>query len=297
MSERPPAASLRAKPGRRSERGPSGPARQRRERGATTALGRHWFVVAVRTGARQRFAGWPALLVGAVLYLVVVGVVTALWRAAAGVNDGEVAGYTATMLAWYLATTEAGFLSVPVRAIEEIGDDITGGAVATELLRPVSVLGVRIGTELGRGMASLTTMVPTGVVFCLLSAGAPPDAVGLALAAPALVLGVLCNLLLQHLVAALAFWIRDVRSTWFFYQKMIFMLGGMLLPLEVLPPALHRVALGLPFMAISYVPARLASGHVEPGLMLAQLGWVAASAVAAIAAFGAGERRLQVVGG
>jgi hypothetical protein len=45
------------------------------------------------------------------------------------------------------------------------------------------------------------------------------------------------------------------------------------------------------------VPGRLASGHAEPELLLVQLGWVAVLAAAAVAAFAAGERRLQAVGG
>jgi ABC-type uncharacterized transport system permease subunit len=48
---------------------------------------------------------------------------------------------------------------------------------------------------------------------------------------------------------------------------------------------------------MAYVPARLASGHVEPRLLGEQLAWLAVLAVVAAAAFRAGERRLQVVGG
>ena len=64
-----------------------------------------------------------------------------------------------------------------------------------------------------------------------------------------------------------------------------------------MPGALHAAASWLPFMAMAYVPARLASGHVEPVLLLVQLGWLVALSFVATVAFGAGERRLQVVGG
>ena len=71
----------------------------------------------------------------------------------------------------------------------------------------------------------------------------------------------------------------------------------MLIPLEALPGWLQRVASLLPFRAMAYAPARLASGHLEPMLLLEQVGWLSLLSVAALAAFGAGERRLQVVGG
>jgi ABC-2 type transport system permease protein len=77
----------------------------------------------------------------------------------------------------------------------------------------------------------------------------------------------------------------------------VFILGGMLLPLEVLPEVLREVAMALPFMAMAYAPARLASGHVEPWLLLVQAGWLVVLAAGAGAVFAAGQRRLQVVGG
>jgi ABC-2 type transport system permease protein len=169
--------------------------------------------------------------------------------------------------------------------------------VATELLRPASVLVVRLASTIGNALPRLAVCIAAGAGLSLVTVGAPPSGAALVLALPALVLGVTCNLAAQHAFAAAAFWIRDARSTWFLYQKFVFILGGMLLPLEVLPDWLHRVAAALPFAAMSYAPARLASGHVEPGLLLVQLAWLAVLSLAAGAAFAAGERRLQVVGG
>jgi len=101
---------------------------------------------------------------------------------------------------------------------------------------------------------------------------------------------------MQHAVAGISFWLRDTRAAWFLYQKLVFILGGMLLPLEVLPDVLRHVASALPFAAMAYVPARTAAGHVAPGLLLVQAGWLVVFVVAALAVFGAGERRLQEVG-
>jgi ABC-type uncharacterized transport system permease subunit len=60
---------------------------------------------------------------------------------------------------------------------------------------------------------------------------------------------------------------------------------------------MHAVADGLPFLAMAYVPARLASGHVQPQLLALQAGWLVVLLGAAVAVFGAGQRRLQAVGG
>ena len=97
--------------------------------------------------------------------------------------------------------------------------------------------------------------------------------------------------------ARLAFWLRETGATWFLYQKFVFMIGGMLLPLEVLPNWLRHVALATPFPSMAYAPARLGSGHVEPSLLAVQGAWLAGLCVAATLLFRAGERRLEVVGG
>jgi ABC-2 type transport system permease protein len=256
-----------------------------------------WFAVTVGTAARSTLADPGALAVAIGLYAIVTVILGSLWRAAAAANGGVVAGYTGAELTWYIGMSEAAVLALNVRMIEEVGDDIASGAVATELLRPAPVVGVRMAGAIGRALPRLAVCAMTGVVVASAAAGGPPGAVGLALAAPALVVGITCNLLAQHAFAAIAFWLRDAKSGWFLYQKLVFILGGMLLPLQVLPDGLQSVATALPFAAMAYVPARLASGHVEPGLLLVQLGWLAVLAMVAGAAFAAGERRLQVVGG
>jgi ABC-2 type transport system permease protein len=111
------------------------------------------------------------------------------------------------------------------------------------------------------------------------------------------VLAITCNIIAQHAFAGSAFWLRNAGSAWYLYQKLVFVLGGMILPLQVLPSALEHTAMLLPFMAMAYAPSRLASGHVEPWLLLVQVGWLGVLGLAAQSAFGRGERRLQVVGG
>jgi ABC-2 type transport system permease protein len=249
-------------------------------------------------GSMQRVLAEPGGLgVSLVFYLVIVGVLSGLWRVAVEHNGGALEGYTAIAITWYIITSEAATVAVPARLIADIGDDIGSGTIAVELLRPASVLGVRVASELGRTLPKLAMLWVAGGVLATVVAGGPPRPAALLLAAPSLVLAVVANLIAQHAVAAAAFWLRDAGSAWFLYLKAVFIMGGMIIPLELLPPVLERVALFLPFRAMAYAPARLASGHMEPGLLLQQVAWIAILWVAAVAVFGAGERRLQVVGG
>jgi len=258
---------------------------------------RRWPGVTAGTAALRVVAGRGELAVMIVFYVIVVSVLAGLWRVAIDGAGGSVAGYGVVAITWYVVCTEATVLCLGNRLISDAGRDIGSGAVAVELLRPASVLGVRVAGELGRSLPRLGVLVVAGAVLAVVTAGAPPRPVALLLALPSLVMAVACNIVAQHAFAAVAFWIRDAGSAWFLYQKLIFILGGMLIPLEALPGWLQRTASVLPFRAMSYAPARLASGHIEPMLLLEQVAWLAALVGAATALFRAGERRLQVVGG
>ena len=188
-------------------------------------------IEAMRVATHRSVRDGGGLVVSIAFYVVIVGTLSGLWRVAVHANGGDLAGYGAVALTWYIITSEAAIVAVNAKHIEDIGTDITA------------------------------------------------------------------NLLAQHAVAASAFWLRDAGSIWFLYMKAVFILGGMIIPLELLPDGLQRGALLLPFRAMAYDPARLASGHWEPVLLLEQVAWIGVLAVVAVAAFGAGERRLQVVGG
>jgi ABC-2 type transport system permease protein len=255
--------------------------------------------VSATTAARRVLAERSGLLVSVGFYVAVVSVVASLWRTAAAANDGAVAGYTAVALTWYIAASEAATVSLNIRLIEDIGTDIANGSVVVELLRPASMVGVRIASEVGRALPRVAALGVVGVAVAFVVSGGhgPPGGAGVLLAAPALLLAIMVNVVAQHAFAGVAFWIRDARSTWFLYQKFVFIVGGMLLPLEVLPDGLERAAKALPFMAMAYAPGRIAAGHFEPELLLVQLGWLGVLGALATAVFAAGERRLQAVGG
>jgi ABC-2 type transport system permease protein len=258
---------------------------------------RRALVETIRVAVHRSAVDGGGLVVAVSFYVVIVATLTGLWRVAVHANGGDLGGYSALALTWYIVTSEAAIVSVNARHIEDIGADIAQGTVAVELLRPASVLGIRVATEVGRGLPKVAALWAAGAVVATVVAGGPPRPATLLLAAPALLLAIIANLLGQHAVASIAFWLRDSGSAWFLYLKAVFILGGMIIPLELLPDGLQRAAMFLPFRAMAYVPARLAAGHWEPALFLEQLLWIGVLGGLATAAFRAGERRLQVVGG
>jgi ABC-2 type transport system permease protein len=216
-----------------------------------------------------------------------------IWWAATRGGTTAIQGYEFADIFWYLAATEAAVIVVNSRKIELIGEEIAAGAIESEMLRPVSVLGLRISLQAGESVAKLCAVVPTGLLLSVLYTHTVPNGAALLVALPTVLLAVVANLIALHAFAALSFWVRDSRAAWFLYQKLIFMIGGMLLPLQLLPSALEAAAWTLPFWTMAYAPGRLASGTFEPWLLAGQLTWIGVLFAAAAGLFAMGQRRIQ----
>jgi viologen exporter family transport system permease protein len=231
-------------------------------------------------------------------FLVIVLVVMAgLWTAAAEANGGSIEGYTRNGLLWYVLAAQVAVIAVRPRTVEEIGQEIGSGSVAVQMLRPVSVAGMRMAIELGEASVRLVGALVVGGVATTILAGQPPSWPAAALAIPAAALAAASNIASQHAFGAVAFWLLDAKSTWFVYQKLVFIPGGMLIPLELLPHGFETICRVLPFATMAYVPGRIASGHADPLLIVWQAGWLAVLVAAALAVYAAGQRRLEVLGG
>jgi len=255
------------------------------------------YAVAFTRGVRRGVAHPGDLAVRVGFYLIILIVTGSLWRAALDANDGELAGYDRVALLWYIAAAQAAQLGPRPRTIEEVGDEIGAGTVAVQMLRPVSVVGLRISSELGEAMLRVVAALIVAGIGLFLTVGAPHSAAAALLALPAALLGCTLSVTAQHAMGGIAFWLLDARATWFLWSKLVFLLGGLLIPLELLPAGIANVAKVLPWASMTYVPGRLASGDLDPLLIVAQLVWLVIATVLAFGVFALGERRLQVVGG
>ncbi|HYT29951.1 MAG TPA: ABC-2 family transporter protein [Actinomycetota bacterium] len=255
------------------------------------------YLAAFGTSARRTLRKRGELAVRTLFYLVILVVFSALWKAATAAAGGPIAGYDYRDLLWYVTVAEGAVIATKPRMIEDIGNDIGSGAIAVEMLRPVSVVGFRLAAEFGESLIRMACALSLGSIVAWLFAGPPPSLPGLLLALPALPLAVACNLAAQHAFAGVAFWLNDSKTAWFLYQKLVFLLGGMLLPLQVFPALLARTAWAAPFWTMAYAPARLATGHLDVWLLAVQAGWLVVLTAVAVRVFTAGERRMEVAGG
>jgi len=259
------------------------------------------YVTIARTNARQQLTYRGEFATRALSMVLFMGVFIALWTTAFDVSGATtLAGYTLPAMCWYLAMTETITLSGS-RVFVEIGEAVRSGDVAYTLVRPVSYPAFMVAHSLGHSAPrlGLNFVVAAGVVLVFVQtvATTPAGVAGfLVLAAGALAL----DALMMVLIGLLAFFIEEVTPAFWIYQKLLFTVGGLFLPLEFFPDWLQGVVRLLPFQFISYAPARafVAFDPAEfAGALAGQAAYLVVTGLVVLAVWRYGRRRLAVHGG
>jgi ABC-2 type transport system permease protein len=250
-----------------------------------------------RLGFRQACAEPGELLGRALFFVLILGVFSSVWRAVA--ESGAGAGGQPAELLWYLAVTEWVLLSAPSIQFQ-IEEDIRRGDVAYQIARPASWLGARLAHGLGALAVRAPVMLVVACTAAWSLAGAPRWPARLAVAIAFGLVAAMIMTLFHVGIGVAAFWLGDVAPAYWIWQKLLFVLGGLLLPLRFYPATFVRVARLTPFAALLAGPASLATRDqlMPPGVLAASLGlWAALGWVVVSAAFGRAVRRLHVNGG
>ena len=223
-----------------------------------------------------------------------------LWRTTFAIAGTDVInGLTVSNMLWYLMMAETIELGRP-RINRVISEQVKNGEIAYILSKPYNFLLYHFSFGLGDSLMRIVMniIVGTGVTWIL--AGMPPSPLGWAMAMVTMVGAWILHFCMMALIGLTAFVVEETNSFELIYQKAVFILGGMLLPLDLFPQWLQSIARVLPFPYMMYAPARL---FVKPewGLFWQMLAnqwiWVAVLAGALVLAYRSSEKVLTVNGG
>jgi len=213
-----------------------------------------------RIAIAQERRGGGELLGRVVFFAVVLGVFSSLYRAVAEAGM-PLAGFggDSRRLVWYLAATEWIVLSVPHLQIE-IQETVRRGDVVYRLGRPASF----VLAALAAGLALLAVRAPvlaaTAFACAYAFTGWVPPLGGMAVAIPFCLAAAALLTALHLWIGLFAFWLQDVAPVFWLCQKAMFVLGGLMLPLQFYPEGIQRVAALTPFPVIVGDPASLVVG-------------------------------------
>ncbi|MFP4345877.1 MAG: ABC transporter permease [Anaerolineales bacterium] len=254
-----------------------------------------------RIAARQQWVYRAELLARAVSMVLFMGVFIALWSTAYSVSGREeLAGYSLAQIIWYLGMAETITLSTS-RIFIEIGEAVRSGDLAYTLIRPLRYPFFQVANSLGNSAPRFALNLLTAVVVVLVGTGQVVGSwQGLLTFLGMALLALVLDALFAVLIGLSAFWMEETMPLYLIYQKLLFSVGGLFLPLEVFPGWLQQVARWLPFQLITYAPARAFvafDGGEAGGAVLGQLLYIALLSGVVMLVWAFARRRMVVHGG
>lgn len=240
-----------------------------------------------------------AALAGLSLLLITCLIIFAcLWKIAVVKNAASM--LPAERLLWYIAFNQWVLFSIPEIYLE-MEDDLRSGRLAYLLPRPVSYLGAKFCEGAGMLLLNLCVLGCVTFLFTWFWTGSLPCHP--ASLCPVFFTGILAGLvalLFQMAIGLSSFWFQEVGPCYWIWEKLLYVLGGLILPLSIYPGWLQKLAGWTPFPALLGNRSFLALDfHAEPYLeLLMQLClWGGLGVVLLLCLFRKGLRSLTIEGG
>lgn len=241
------------------------------------------------------------VLLRQVFLVVIMFIFSQLWRTTFLLQEsGVIESFSFNQMLWYLAASESIVLCLP-QIGRDIDEEVKSGAVAYGLNKPYSYPLFYYAKYLGDAVFRLAVnLAVAGAVTWLLAASPTWTARSAAAGLVSVFLAFTMDFWTQFSIAILAFWVEDTWAFRFVYSRVLIVLGGVLLPLDVLPPMVRKVSAYLPVSMVIYGPAKtLVSFDLNRwiALVCGQSLWISALAILAHGVFRLGVKRLSVQGG
>lgn len=251
-----------------------------------------------RIAARQRLHDRAAVIGRIGFYALVLFIFSRLWSIV--LERSPIEGIDASNFVWYLAITEWIVLSVPLMH-NDVERDVIAGDLVYRLTRPVPYPIARFAEGFGDLVVRMAVLGVFGFTLAWLYTGQVPFGLlgGLAVALLGVAAGAL-TLVFYLIIGLLAFWIHDTRPVYWLWQKASFVLGGLIVPLQLYPDWLRTLAAWSPFSALLHGPGRIALGDSPEfalGVALRLAAWTVATVLAAALVYRRGLRTVTVGGG
>ncbi len=203
-------------------------------------------------------------------------------------------------LLWYIAFNEWLLISVP-EICYDVEHDLKSGRLAYLLPRPVSYLGAKFAEGFGVMLLNLVVLGLVAFLFTWAFSGSLPFH-PLAFAF-ALFLGLFAGavaLLFQLAIGLSSFWLNEVGPFYWIWEKLLFVFGGLILPLVTYPLWLQNIAFWTPFPPLLGERSALALTFDAPevyALLLKLLFWATFGTGLVLLLYKRGLKIVNVEGG
>lgn len=244
---------------------------------------------------------YPGELVGRSLMIIpFLWIFFQLWSVTFRASGTDVInGMTLRDTLWYLMVAETVELGKP-RIARTVAENVRDGSIAYLLTKPYNFMLYQFSTSMGDTIFRTLTNVLVGGAVTWMLVGPPPHPANWWMALIAVVGAWVLNFCANGLIGLAAFLAEDVAPFEWIFQKLAFVFGGLLIPLDFYPAWLQAISRMLPFSSMVYAPARLFVAPDTTGfvpLVSVQFLWILGLVLLLSLAFRRGLKFITVNGG
>lgn len=217
-------------------------------------MGKYWAIFKTQLLNNVAYVG--NFIAGSGAIVLFMFVFAQLWRAAYSSTGSDViAGLAYRDVLWYLMLAEVIELSKP-RLAQPIAQSVRDGSIAYQLTKPYNFIVYQGSVGLGDSLVKMALNALVGGAVIWLMVGPPPDPRWWPLVVVLVLGGWGIYFCVTMLIGLAAFVTEEVRAFEWIFQKLVFVLGGFLIPLDLYPAWLQPIAKATPFAQAIYGPAR-----------------------------------------
>ena len=236
-----------------------------------------------------------SVFVGVIIFILI-----SLWKAIYSSESNIIEGFTLSMMIWYLVMTES-IVTSPGRVVETIGDEIQSGNIAQSLNKPYNYVFYQYTCSMAKSLIRFFLTFMIGAFITIIFIGGLNISIRhIPLVLLAAFLALTLHFLMMAFIAVFALWVEDSKSMNFIYSKIVFVLGGMLLPLEIFPEWLARISKVMPFSYVAYFPAKVFVNFdwiFFIKVLTGQLAWILVMIIAISIAYKICFKKISINGG
>ena len=230
------------------------------------------------------------------LYIMASLIFISLWSSISSEREPTLLSFE--YMSWYILITELIVLSTS-EIYTSIHKDIKSGAIAYFLTKPVSYIWVRLSEAFGETVLNLIVLLFAGITFGVFTGAAIPNLTNLPFLLFAITLSAFLLLIFQSLVGVLSYWLGDTFTIVLILNKILFVLGGLFVPITIYPQWLQNIANLTPFPYMLYYTASILQNSAFHAslICLALCGWTAALSTVTLFFYKKMLKTLEVAGG
>jgi ABC-2 type transport system permease protein len=240
------------------------------------------------------------LVTRSMMILLFIWVFYQLWQVTFTSNGSTIInGLTLHDTIWYLLLAETLELGRP-RLSRLISTQVKDGSIAYLLNKPYNFLIYQLFIGLGDSLPRMVLIFVIGGGMAWSMVGSPPAPSNWFPALLALAGAWLMHFCVNVLIGLASFIAEEVAPFEWIYQKLVFILGGMLIPIDFYPAWLQSITKYTPFAYMMYGPARLFvhfDQQLFTSILVGQIIWLSILAGLLFFSFSRGVRRLAINGG